>query len=172
MQFTGDRDEIDINIDPSTSTNDLRVISKGTGNRLTIGANCRIASHIFLANGATLQIGDRVTATGSIAFHLHEGSHVSIGDGCLFSQQISFRPSDAHKIFDIATGLRINEPRPILIGNKVWVGEQVLFLKGAEVADGSVVGARSTVSAVFEEPNVLIVGTPARVLRHGIRWEA
>lgn len=171
LSLDGDPGGIAITIDPSTPVGQLRVISRGRGNRLEIGADCRIAGHLFLSGGATLRIGRGLTCTGRILCHLHEGSEVEIGENCLFAQEIGFRPSDAHRIIDIASGDRINPPRPIRIGAGVWVGEGVLFLKGAEVGPGSVVAARAMVTGVHGA-NELIGGSPARLLRSGIRWEA
>lgn len=171
MNLEGDSRGIEIDIGPDTPTDGVRVISRGTGNRLEIGAGCRISGHLFLSGGATLRIGDGLTCTGRMVSHQHEGSEVEIGPGCLFSMEIRFRPSDAHRILDMATGERLNPPRPIRIGAGVWVGEDVLFLKGAEIGPGSVVAARSLVTRAFGTPNALIGGAPARILREGVRWE-
>lgn len=52
------------------------------------------------------------------------------------------------------------------IGNDVWIGDEAMFLGGATVADGCVIGARSLVppNAVLE-PYGVYVGHPARLIR-------
>ena len=105
-----------------------------------------------------------------MVFHCHEASVVEIGAGCLFSQSVQFRPSDAHKIFDLTTNTRINAPVPIRIGASVWVGQEVLFLKGANVPAGCIVGARSLVNKSFDEENCILAGVPAKIVRRQVRW--
>jgi acetyltransferase-like isoleucine patch superfamily enzyme len=87
------------------------------------------------------------------------------------SSSINFRPSDAHKIYDRTSGERINPPEPIIIGNRVWIGENVQILKGTVIPDGCVISSMSRVSGVFTEPNCIIGGSPARVIRQNIDWE-
>ncbi|MEX5515742.1 DapH/DapD/GlmU-related protein [Pseudophaeobacter sp. 1A09344] len=172
MKVEGNQSGIKVEVDATTKTDGIRVISVGEGNEISIGKNCRIQGHFYLANGACLRIGDSLTCTSRILCHLHEGSSVEIGDNCLFASEVSFRPSDAHKIFDLETNARVNNPSPIRIGDRVWIGENALVLKGASVGNDSVVGARSVVSGRFDKANCLIAGQPARIVREGIRWEA
>jgi len=94
---------------------------------------------------------------------------IRLGAGCLLAS-VRFRTSDSHKIFDLETGKRINLPGDIEIGDRVWIAEDVLLLKGTRIGDGSVVGARAVVNGPLP-PNSLSAGAPARVIRHNIRWE-
>ncbi|WP_189538393.1 acyltransferase [Novosphingobium arvoryzae] len=173
MNVEGNASGLNASIHESTSTKNLRVIVRGSGNRLIIGEDCRIpAAHIFLADGAQLQIGSNFTCTGRFITHQHEGSEVFIGDNCLFSQEVVFRPSDAHKIIDIETGKRLNFPEPIRIDNNVWVGQNAMFLKGSAIGPGSIVAAGAVVTKAFRTPNALIAGVPAKIVRRKVRWEA
>jgi acetyltransferase-like isoleucine patch superfamily enzyme len=56
-------------------------------------------------------------------------------------------------------------PRPIRIGRNVWIGFDSCVLPGVSIGDGSIVGARTV---VFEDvpPLTVVVGNPARVVRH------
>jgi acetyltransferase-like isoleucine patch superfamily enzyme len=125
--------------------------------------------HIHMANQCHLEIGPRTLINGPLDIYLHEPSRVVIGEDCLFAQS-QLWTSDMHSIIDRTSGARVNPARDIRIGNHVWVGENALILKGAEIGDGSVVGARSVVNQRFP-PNVVVAGAPARIVRRDVDWD-
>ena len=53
---------------------------------------------------------------------------------------------------------------PINIGANVWIGFDACVLPGVNVGEGSIIGARSVVSADVE-PYTIVAGNPARVVR-------
>ena len=55
-------------------------------------------------------------------------------------------------------------PRPVRIGNNVWLGFESCVLPGVTIGDGSVVGARAVV-AEDVPANCVVAGNPARVVR-------
>lgn len=58
-----------------------------------------------------------------------------------------------------------HESAPVNIGNDVWIGANVIVLKGVKIGDGAVVGAGSVVTK--DIPNAAIaVGNPARVVKY------
>ncbi len=166
----GDQAGSVIQVAQSSDHPNLNVTLVGTGNTLVIEEGCVVFGAIHLANGASVHIGKQVKCSGALALMCHEGSSVEIGSNCLFSQNVQFRPSDAHSVFDLQTNKRINPPKPIKVGSGVWIGQEVLFLKGAEVADGCVVGARSMINKVFKEGSCIIAGSPAKIIRRQIKW--
>ena len=88
----------------------------------------------------------------------------------MFSTEINFQVGDGHRIYDNA-GVRTNETRDIIVGRHVWIGKRATLIKGAEVADGSVIAAGAYVTKAFQEPNVIIAGLPAKIIRRSIQWE-
>ena len=50
---------------------------------------------------------------------------------------------------------------PINIGNDVWLGANVTVLKGSNIGDGSVIGAKALVKGKIGE-NQIAVGIPAK----------
>ena len=159
-----------VEIDASSKIDNLTLQFAGAGAELRIGPNCKLAGKIFLSAGAKVTIGARTIIHGA-GFHVHEAGEVIVGDQCLFSHGISIRPSDAHRIFDLTSGERINPAAPIQIGNHVWIGEQVSIMKGAQIPDGCVVGIGSIVTGRFDTPNCILAGAPARIVRENIRWD-
>lgn len=54
---------------------------------------------------------------------------------------------------------------PIVIGNNVWLGANVVVLKGARIGSGCVVAAGSVVTAGEYAENSLIAGNPAQCIK-------
>lgn len=53
----------------------------------------------------------------------------------------------------------------IKIGDKCWIEAGAVFLDGAELGDGYVVGANAVVTKKFPD-NVVVAGIPAKVISH------
>jgi acetyltransferase-like isoleucine patch superfamily enzyme len=87
----------------------------------------------------------------------------------MFSSGIPIRTSDGHAVFNIETKEIINLRKSVLIEPHVWIGENVIVLKGARIGRGSIIGARSIVSGTIGEFTSAI-GVPARELQSGVSW--
>ncbi len=74
-----------------------------------------------------------------------------------------------HSIVDVDTGERVNPPRPIHVGHRVWLGTMSTLLKAPRSGDGSIVAANSLVSGEVAA-NVLVGAIPAKVLRTRVTW--
>lgn len=97
-------------------------------------------------NGQTISVGKNFSC-GGIEIQMNDGDeHCKIGDDCLFSWGIKLRTSDGHSVVDMITGLAVNVPRDVVIGDRVWVGEDVYFNKGSSILDDSVVGSKAVVT--------------------------
>jgi acetyltransferase-like isoleucine patch superfamily enzyme len=172
VRFFGDRNKITVgqNCDVKTTT----VLFYGVGNRLVIGDNSRVngASIVFDGQENLLLIGDHVLIwdTFSVAA---KGSacKVVIGNECLFSNHVKIRSSDSHLIFDLSSGVLLNPARDIILGDRIWVGEDVHILKGAEIGNDSIIGAGSVVTGKVFPSNSVIAGNPARVIKSNVRWK-
>lgn len=101
----------------------------------------------------------------------HGSGDVIIGDNCLFAVDVIFRTGDFHTIYCANTGRVLNFNKSITIGNHVWIAERVILLKGAGVADNSIVGARSLVNKKFDKTNIIIAGVPAKIVKEEINWD-
>ncbi|TEY04071.1 acyltransferase [Campylobacter sp. US33a] len=101
---------------------------------------------------------------------LSEGKHIIIGDNCLFSFNIWFRNADPHLIYDVTSKQRINPSKSIIIGDHVWCGQDAGFMKGAFVASGSIIGAKSMVAGKTYYSNSIYGGSPCRKIKENIFW--
>ncbi len=53
----------------------------------------------------------------------------------------------------------------VVIGDRVWIGANVVILKGVNIGDDAVIGAGSIVTKNIPE-NAIAVGSPARVIKY------
>ncbi len=95
--------------------------------------------------------------------------NIIIGDQCLFSHTIWFRNADPHLIYDNITNKRINTTQSIYIGDHVWVGQEVAFLKKSFVASGSIIGTKSVVTKLCYS-NTINAGNPIKQVKENISW--
>lgn len=141
-------------------------------NKITIYSSCELHGVTFWMDDAnnSIEIGRYTTMVGPVQLAACENSSISIGEDCMFAHDIYVRTTDSHSIID-NDGHRINTAKEVKIGNHVWVGMQSVFLKGSSVGDNSVVAARTIVSSSTPcRNNVIIVGSPARILKEAVNW--
>lgn len=127
-------------------------------------------SKIAVGENGILEFGEnfQVSAESSIvAFH-----NVKFGNDCLLSWDVLIMDTDFHYITNSDNEI-INSPKPIVIGNKVWIGCRSLVLKGSVIPDNCVIGANSIVNQTKPnqtKPNSLWVGNPAKEIKQNINW--
>lgn len=172
--------------------NGCRVIFKGDNNKLTFHESSRFNdSIIVLIENCSVELGERSVFRSFTIYGLQStikigkgfscwgleiraeerGTAVTIGDGCMFSKGINMYPTDCHTIFDVETGQVINKGGSIIIGDHVWCGFNVIFLKNSSVQTDSIVAAGSMINKNFEQCNSLIAGTPAKIIKSGVNWD-
>ena len=139
---------------------------------LEIGNNTKVGPSKWsmrLGQNSTIQIGDNVSTTETCVISAVEGVKVQIGDDVMIAEGVQIRADDGHPIFDVASGIRVNMPRQISIGNHVWLGFRAAVLGGAQIGDGTVVGLGSIVTGRIPD-NCVAAGSPARVIRRNVAW--
>jgi len=143
----------------------------GENNNIKIhnGAKLYNITFWFEDNCNEIIIGEKTTFHGNCQLAACEGTTISIGKECMFSHDIYIRTSDSHSI--IKNNKRINTAKNINIGNHVWIGMQCLILKGANIPNGCIIGARSTISSSEMEANSIYVGSPAKIINKDIIWK-
>lgn len=126
--------------------------------------------NVMAFNDSTLFVGENCSFSAQMTVNLSERKSVLLGKDCMISYGVSLRTSDVHLVYSVRDGSRVNPSASVTIGDHVWLGQDVLVLKGSKVGSGSVVGARSTVTGKIE-PNRSAAGTPARAIGDRIFWE-
>ncbi len=164
----------------SGSNNHIRIAETNfnLGLHATLGEGCHleIGRHVncinlvtYQARNAKLEIGAHVGFNGQVRLQMHEASLMRIGNGCLFADEVEMTTSDMHSIIDVETSKRVNPARDIVLGDRVWVGQRVIVLKGSQIGDGSIIGAAALVTGILPA-QCAAGGNPARVLRTGVTW--
>jgi acetyltransferase-like isoleucine patch superfamily enzyme len=138
----------------------VTMISLPEGNLAGLSKGCSIG----VEPGAKLTIGESCGFSGvsiycaleiSIGSHLTCGANVSIWD-------TDFHPLDAEA--RRANDRAAIQRKPVVIGNDVFLGANVLVLKGARIGDRAVIGAGSVVTGNVPSDEIW-AGNPARFVR-------
>ncbi len=144
----------------------------GFNNKLNIENGCNFKGlKLNLNNGEVIFCKSTINASWEYKVRISatNGCTISIGYGCLLSDNIQIHTTDYHSIFDNNNNI-CNMPNNISIGNHVWICKDVMVLKGANIPDGCVVGARSIINKHFNSSNSIIAGIPGKVIRENIHW--
>jgi maltose O-acetyltransferase len=137
------------------------VVNEG---RITIGRSfvmtaATAQSELVTFGDGVIDIGDHVYMNFGCSVSAHR--RVSIGDWCLFGPHTLIMDCDYH---DPQNHASPGESRPVVIGDRVWVGARVTILKGVTIGADSTVAAGSVVTHDVP-PGVVVAGVPARVIR-------
>lgn len=86
---------------------------------------------------------------------------IDIGKGAYIAQNVGIITAN-HDPADLDKHL---EPKPVIIGEKCWIGMNSVILPGVTLGPNTVVGAGSVVTKSFPEGNCVIAGSPAKVIK-------
>jgi acetyltransferase-like isoleucine patch superfamily enzyme len=132
--------------------------------RMTIGDRVRLVSTVAqlelvtIADGH-LEIGDNVFI--NYGSSIVASSHVRIGNDCLIGTHVMVMDCDFHRVEDKAWDTTGD---PVVIEDRVWLGNRSMVLKGVRVGHDAVVAAGSVVTKDVE-PRTVVAGVPAIVVR-------
>lgn len=109
-----------------------------------------------------LSIGDR----SGVGINCELTGPISIGRDVMMGPEVVIYTS-GHK-FD-RTDIPMmdqgfTEPKPVTIGNDVWIGRRVIVMPGVTIGDGCIIGAGAIVTKDISAYSVA-VGVPARVVK-------
>ena len=160
-----------IEIGEGSTFNGFAINMRGTRNKLIIENGCTLAGGVSIRGEGSTVLIQKGTTFQHVKLMANEGKSIEIGQDCMLSKRIELRTSDSHAIYDRETKERLNQAGSIKIGDHVWIGMEVVVSKGVSIASGCVLGAKSFVNRSFDEPNCIIAGIPARIIRKNIHWE-
>ena len=150
---------------------DSMISISGSGHYIEIGENCILGcmTLVLKSSNCSAYIGSSSTSA-SVNIDLGEPDlTLRIGKDCMISHRVEIMCGDAHSLHDLTSGLRLNHPRDVTIGDHVWLAAETAVLKGSVVGDHTTIGFRSVVTSPIP-PHSRAVGIPARVIRSGVTW--
>ncbi|XQS16972.1 acyltransferase [Citrobacter telavivensis] len=130
---------------------------------VSIGNNTFINSGTKLISRSSISIGDNVTIAWGCMIYDHDSHSIDYRERMNDqNQQLQDWRSGS---FIANKNWKTVNSKPIVIGNNVWLGFDVVVLKGVTIGDGAIIGARSVVTRDIPAWCVA-VGNPARVVKY------
>ncbi|OOF67422.1 sugar O-acetyltransferase [Rodentibacter caecimuris] len=125
------------------------------------GNTPHIVSPFYCDYGCFIEVGENFFANYNCTI-LDSGS-VKIGNNVLFAPNVSLY-TVGHPLDPELRKQEWEQASPIIIGDNVWIGGNVIILSGITIGDNVVIGAGSLINKDIP-PNCLVVGNPCHIVR-------
>ena len=134
----------------------VQIMSEITGTQ--IDASFNMFPPFYTDFGRNIHIGKNVFINSGCHFQdqggIFIGDHVLIGHNVVLATiNHDLNPFDRHNIY-----------KPIHIGNRVWIGANVVITQGVHIGDGAVLAAGAVVTRDVA-PNTVVGGVPAKKIK-------
>lgn len=124
----------------------------GDKKTLFIGDDCEIGDMVHIVAHKKVEIGNNVLMASKVFISDTSHGHYSGGN-----QDSPDTPPKARPLIS----------SHVIIGDNVWIGENVCILARVTIGDGCIIGANSVITHDIPENNI-VVGAPAKLIKH---WE-
>ncbi|MGC2403891.1 MAG: acyltransferase [Acidobacteriaceae bacterium] len=128
-----------------------------------LGRGTKILPTVFFKYPEMIKIGENSFINHLCSVWASPGGPITIGSNVLLGPCASIISSN----HGVARGQLIRDQpgrdAPIIIGNDVWLGANVVVTAGVSIGDGAVVGAGAVVTSDLP-PMSICAGVPARVI--------
>ena len=153
-------------------THTLNLTIRGDNNCVRIGEDVAITKELDIFIGGSniyVEIGKGTTIGQAIIRFAEDDSRLEIGEDCMISDEVEVWGTDMHGIIDKKSYKVTNRAKEIVIKNHCWLGAKSMIMKNVHLNEGCIVAAGAIVTADFPA-NVMIGGTPARIIKKDIEW--
>ena len=89
---------------------------------------------------------------------------VIIGDNCMLAPSVQIYTA-SHPLDAKSRNSGLEFGKPVTIGNNVWIGGNATICPGVNIGDNAVIAAGAVVIKDVE-PNTLVGGNPAKLIKH------
>lgn len=127
-----------------------------------MGKNVNVEQRAHFGNGNGIEIGDN----SGLGINCMVPNDTIIGDNVMMGPNC-YILSTNHRFdrFDIPMNKQGNtKSMQTVIGNDVWIGQNVTMTPGRHIADGSIIGACCVLTKDFPEYSI-VGGNPSRLIR-------
>ena len=114
---------------------------------------------------AVVEIGDKSYINHDSEIRCRE--RITIGNNVSIAYNVLIQDSDYHTTYD-DNGNPKPQTLPVVIEDNVWIGANVIILKGVTIGEGSIVVAGSVVTKSVPSYS-LVGGNPARIIKQNIK---
>nr|WP_050635344.1 hypothetical protein [Candidatus Stoquefichus sp. SB1] len=121
--------------------------------KLEIGINCGMGDYTYIVATKHVKIGNNVLITSHV--YISDSSHGNYGKNDTFKIDTPYTALNTRKIIC----------KDIIIGNNVWMEENVVILLGIKIGDGAIVGVSSVVTKDVDKYTI-VVGNPAKPIKN------
>ena len=149
---------------PVCAISPLTEITLDRGANLSIGKRFRMrdGAKIRVRRGAVLKIGKNVSINSNNMIACHES--VEIGDNVQFSPNVQIYDHDHDYRAEGGVADMKYKTSPVKIGNNVWIGANVVILRGTTIGDNCVIGAGAVVKGSYESGSVIVQKRETQIL--------
>lgn len=130
---------------------------------ILLGKNVTIYPDVMFFGDGPIIIGNNVDiGNNTIIYSSKNGGGVTIGNNTMIAAHNYIIDMDHGTAVEKLVSEQSNSVQPVSIGNDVWLGASVTVLKGSQIGNGAVIGAKALVKGVVPE-RAIAVGIPAKV---------
>jgi acetyltransferase-like isoleucine patch superfamily enzyme len=139
-----------------------------------LGTIC-FKGHAILNHGSRISVEKNGSLILGDGFHINAEStivcreKIVFGRDCLLSWHVLVMDSDMHEVVSLS-GQPLNPDAEVIVGDHVWIGCRSVLTKGSVIGSHCIIAAQSVVTGSFDRPNLLLAGSPARVVKEGVDW--
>ncbi|WP_096026391.1 hypothetical protein [Campylobacter lanienae] len=150
-------------------SSNVNIIFPGNNGLVFIGKGIWFGSGSIRVPNSGMCFMDDTSSFGGTHFDVLEAKNIIVGRRILVSWNTWLSTCDHHLIMDSQTNDRINFSKSIYIGDHVWIGRESAISKGAFVASGAAIGAKSLATKLYFS-NTVNAGMPAKEIKNNIFW--
>lgn len=152
------------------------ILFKSNHSEINIGDNCRFRSRIrmrgqaginrpctieTLKESAEIIIGNNCGFSGTM---ISAAKKIVIGSNVLCGANSSITDTDWHGLLPDQRSSKYAKTKEVIIEDNVWLGMNVIVLKGSHIGKNSIIAANSIVLGSIPS-NVIAGGNPAKVIK-------
>ena len=132
-----------------------KLIANKVGKKVNIEKNAVFSKDLSIGDNSGVGLNCIINGPCSI------GNDVLMGPNCVIY-------TVNHRFDSLDVPIRLqgdSEPRPVVIGDDVWIGSNVIVLPGVKIGSHSVIGAGSVVTKDVP-PYCVVAGNPAVIKKY------